>query len=419
MNRDQLQHKLLILGSMDEFCALVEHAKARGIYTVVCDGYADGPAKELADERYDIDPRKTSEIAELCKSLEVDAVFGTFSDLLAECLVDIADKAQLPCYATPDRFSFLREKTKMRTMFRQLGIPTPRSTCVHCDSIAADIANLNTPLVVKPVNGYGSRGVYVVDSAPQIEELFEEIAGYSSFDYIIAEEYNTGHEFNMMNWIMDGEPVVLSIADREKSQEIPLAIPHVSRIVYPSKFTDDVLEDARTIVGKVARYVGIENGPLCMQFFWSPDTGIQVCECAGRLLGYEHELLTLSSGFSIEELILNHLYDHEAMAKQLSEHDAHLRTIAAGLYFHGYERMVADTSAAEALLKEESVVDGIVYYRPGDRIGHGVGAKPYVVRYYLTGTSREEVDRLTGYLYSACRIDDETGHNLLYRNQLG
>ena len=304
-----MQQKLMVLGSMDEFCALVKRAQERGIYTIVCDGYADGPAKAIADESYDIDPRKTDEIAQLCKCLGVDAVFGTFSDLLAECLVDIADKAGLPCYAKPDRFSTLREKTKMNVMFDELGIPAPRVAQVHRDSIAADIAELRTPLVVKPVNGYGSRGVYVVETADDIAERFDEIASYSSFDFILAEEYNTGHEFNMMNWILDGEPVTLSVADREKSHEIPYAIPHVSRIVYPSRFTDDVLVDAREIVRKVAAYVGIETGPLCMQFFWSPGEGIQVCECAGRLFGYEHELLTLASGFSIEDLILNYLFD--------------------------------------------------------------------------------------------------------------
>ena len=43
-------HRLVILGSMDEFVNLVELAKKRGIYTIVCDGYEDGPAKAHADK---------------------------------------------------------------------------------------------------------------------------------------------------------------------------------------------------------------------------------------------------------------------------------------------------------------------------------------------------------------------------------
>ena len=413
-----MQHKLMILGSMDEFCALASRAKSRGIHTVVCDGYTDGPAKKIADESYDIDPRKTDEIASLCERLQVDAVFGTFSDLLAECLVDICNKAGLPCYAKPDRFSVLRDKTKMNMMFEELGIPAPRSALVHRESIANDISFLQAPFVVKPVNGYGSRGVYMVETSEQIASRFDEIASYSSYDYILAEEYNDGYEFNMMNWMLDGEPVTLSVADREKSQEVPFAVPHVSRIVYPSRFTVEVLDDARDIVRKVAAYAGIETGPLCMQFFWSPEKGIQVCECAGRLFGYEHELLELAGGVSIEDLILNHLYDRKALEEQLAAHNPYLSGLAAGLYFHGYEGVVASSEAAKALIDDPAVVDGLIYYRDGETIGHGVGAKPYVARYYIQAKSREELDEATRRLYESCRVEDALGENLLYVNRL-
>ena len=410
--------KLLILGSMDEFCALVEHAKARGIHTIVCDGYADGPAKALADESYDIDPRKADEIAALCVRLGVDAAFGTFSDLLAECLVDICHKAGLPCYAEPERFEMLRDKTKMKRMFEDLGVPTSAAVPVHRESIAQDITDLRPPFVMKPVNGYGSRGVFVVNSVEEIRERFEETISYSSFDYLVVEEYSDGHEFNMMNWILDGEPVTLSVADREKTQGDPFAVPYVSRIVYPSRFTDDVIDEAREIVRKVAARAGIETGPLCMQFFWSPESGLKVCECAGRIFGYEHELLELSGGPSLEEIILNHLFDRDALAEQLRGHDPHLSGFAAGLYFHGREGEVGDVSIAEALAGDAAVEDSLLYYAPGERISHGVGAKPYAVRYYLKASSRAELDEATVRMYNACRVLDSAGADLLLPNRL-
>ena len=46
-------HRLVILGSMDEFVDLVDCAKKRGIYTIVCDGYEDGPAKAHADKAHE------------------------------------------------------------------------------------------------------------------------------------------------------------------------------------------------------------------------------------------------------------------------------------------------------------------------------------------------------------------------------
>ena len=37
-------HRLVVLGSMDEFVQLVRMAQDRGIYVIVCDGYEEGPA---------------------------------------------------------------------------------------------------------------------------------------------------------------------------------------------------------------------------------------------------------------------------------------------------------------------------------------------------------------------------------------
>lgn len=403
---------------MDEFVDLVETAKAQGIETVVCDGYEHGPAKEHADISYNVDVRNTDEIAEICRKENVDGIIASYSDLLAECLVNIADKAGLPCYAKPDRFRFLREKTLMKQMFRELGINTPRSATVHRDSIAEDIAHIGFPCVVKPANGYGSRGVYLLTDARQVADYYDKVVCFSSFDYIVAERYCAGHEFNMMNWIVDGEVVTISLADRETSTQFKHVIPHVSRLCYPSRMIDDVLDEARGIIKKVADYVGITTGPLSMQFFYNETDGLQVCEVAGRLLGYEHELVTLACDLSIEELLISQVYDQESLKSKLNGHTPRHPMCSAGLYFHGFEGEVADISSAYEAAQDPRVHSMKVYYKPGERIGRNVGDKPYVLRFYLKDQERASLDELTKEIYSAVRVLDPTGRNLLYSSQM-
>ena len=47
-----MNHRLLILGTLGEFVQLVKKSKERGYYTIVCDGYPDGPARQFADASY-------------------------------------------------------------------------------------------------------------------------------------------------------------------------------------------------------------------------------------------------------------------------------------------------------------------------------------------------------------------------------
>lgn len=412
-------NRLMILGSMDEFVSLVKKAKNRGYETIVCDGYAEGPAKKYADRFYDVDIRQPEQVAQICRDEKVDGIIGSFSDIIFENLVKIADLAGLKTYCAPERSRFLRSKEQMRKMFAELNISCPKNRVLDESFAEEQISDLIFPAVMKPVNGYGSRGIFVVNSAAEIQTRFWETARYSiDSDQIMVEEYHDGHEFNMMNWIMDGEVYPLSIADREKSVEIEGDIPHITRLVYPSRFQDAVYEEAREIVRKVADYVGIVTGPLCMQFFWRPGEKIQVCECAGRFFGYEHELLTYSSGFSIEDLLLDYVYDEDAMKKRVRAHSANLPYVVCGMYFHGHEGTVGDPRMAEEVLRQSKPLEYKLFYRQGEKISHQVGAKPYVIQADLAAKNYEELDKLCRKLISELQVPDEQGKNLLYHSEI-
>ncbi len=403
---------------MDEFVPLVRKAKERGWHTIVCDGYSRTPAKAIADEAYDIDPRDTEAVARLCGELGADGIVSSFSDLLAECCASIAHRAGLDCPLPPDRLAYLRDKSLMKGMFDELGIPYPRTVRVRKGHVAEDLGDIGFPCVTKPADGWGSHGVRVLNDAREVEAAYDEVAGYSDAPYIFVEEYDEGFEFNLMSWVADGRPVVLEVADREKSSGNEAELPWVSRIVYPSSRTDEVLPEATEMLRKVARYVGLRNGPLCMQFFWGPGRGIRVCECAGRIFGYEHELLEHASAGSIcvEDLLLDNVYDPAAAAARLEGHDPHLTDVAAGLYFHGKEGRVAGVHG----LPEDSdplVRETTVYYRPGELISHQVGDKPYAVRVYLCSSDREAIDRRTDELFRRVGMTDADGEELLLGNR--
>lgn len=408
-------HRLVILGSMDEFIDLVELARKRGIYTIVCDGYENGPAKAHADKSYLEDVRHTDAIAGICRAEGADGIIASFSDLLAECMINIADAAGLPAYLKPEGEQYLREKPLMKQMFAELGVPSPRYRKIHLNTLEDDFADMAFPCVIKPVNGYGSHGVFVANSLDEVKRRFSAAAAQSTFDYLMAEEYNDGREFNIMTWIVDGQAHIISIADREKIPFEEGEIPQVVRCAYPSPLTEKLQGEAAGIATKIANFVGLENGPLCIQAFYRDGEGLAVCEAAGRIFGYEHELVTLGSGLSVEELLLDLVYDPEAAKEKVRAHSPLFPTHAAGLYFHGHDGEVADTSAVDALGELPQVVEYLPFYRPGDAISHERGAKPYVVRYYVTGSTREEVDAVTDRIFADASVLDPDGRELLLK----
>ena len=91
-----MKHRLLILGTLGEFVQLVKKSKERGYYTIVCDGYPDGPARQYADASYVIPVTDIDAVAELCQKEKVDGIITSFSDLLMECMVKIERKRDCP-----------------------------------------------------------------------------------------------------------------------------------------------------------------------------------------------------------------------------------------------------------------------------------------------------------------------------------
>ncbi|MCR5794670.1 MAG: ATP-grasp domain-containing protein [Solobacterium sp.] len=406
-------HRLVIVGSSIEFIRLVQMAGEMGIYTIVCDGYKDGPAKAYADKAYDIDVRDEQAVAKMCIEEKADGIIGSFSDLLFEQITKAAGLAGLRWYAKPDMLDVYRDKGTQKALLKELGIRVPQNRLLGEDFTEADLEGMRFPLVIKPVDGYGSRGIFVVHDAAELKQLFARVNSAGSGTKVLCEEYSQGPEYNMMSWLYDGVVYPLSIADREKNPQKGTDIPSDNRNVYPSVNIDEVYDEAREILQKFADRTGQKEGALSMQFFKTPE-GIEVCEIAGRLLGYEHELITYSTGLDIEKLLLDYVYDPEEAGRTLKNYDARTGKIYAVVYFFTkLGSVIADQREARQVVAEmPDILQADFFYKDNEVTDKN---HPYFMRAYIGAETREELDRKTEYLFSRIHAYDEAGKDVVLR----
>ena len=136
----------------------------------------------------------------------------------------------------------------MRDVLDKLGLPAPgfRKISVELlkqgseEEVQQSIANLQYPLISKPLDKYGSRGIFIIHHSDEVRKKALQTAEYTDCQEILVEEYNDGYEFNMMTWVMDGKVNVISIADREKTEMEEGMLPLSTRNVYPSRFLTEV-----------------------------------------------------------------------------------------------------------------------------------------------------------------------------------
>lgn len=421
-----MTHRLLILGTLGEFVQLVKKSKEKGYYTIVCDGYPDGPAREFADASYVIPVTDTEAIAKLCKDEKADGIITSFSDLLLECMVKIADRAGIPCYLKPEQLPWYRDKSSCRELLEKLGLPSPGFARIpvrllkenNTEELLKFTEKLQYPLISKPMDKYGSRGIYIIHNEEELLTKALQTADFTGLDEILIEEYNDGFEFNMMTWVQDGKVNVISVADREKTETEAGMLPESTRNVYPSRLMDKVEKPAADLLQAYIGYTGQKEGALSMQFFWKPGKGIQVCEIAGRFFGYEHELTDMVYGFNIEELLLNYLYDKKKVTEMFRKHDIHRpQKCGAVLYFHGRLKKIREQKAAYRLSEETAVVKPWIFYEEGEEV-IAYGPNPYLALYYIEAETREKLDRITEKFFEKMSASDTEGKEIVYRNRI-
>ena len=198
-----------------------------------------------------------------------------------------------------------------RQTLSELGLPTPGyakipvSLSGEPDKIKQLVQNLSYPLISKPMDKYGSRGIYIIYDERELAEQVTRTAEFTDLEEVLVEEYNDGFEFNMMTWVNGWQSECdQHCGQREDTAGGRYASESVREMLIRPGFFRDVYEPARDLLQSYIAHTGQMDGPLSMQFFWKPGKGIQVCEIAARFFGYEHELTDMVYGFNIEELLL-------------------------------------------------------------------------------------------------------------------
>lgn len=408
---------LMILGGLEEFVPLVRLAHERGVRTVVADGNTGAPAKKIADCSYDVDIRDTGACAQIARAEHADAITTAYSDLLLECMVKIADAAHLPCHLTPGQLPYYRDKDVINKTLRKLDLPTPGSVVLREDFSDRELSGLHFPMVIKPLDMYGSRGLVIVKSPKEIREQFAFSCSTSKRKEVLAEEYDPDHEFNIQCWVRHGVVHVLGLADREKTKFDVASIPLSTRNIYPSRLIDHVYDRARRILTSYIRFTKQTEGPLSMQFYWGPERGLMVGEIAARFLGYEHELIAYADDLCIEDLLLSAATDDDRVDELLKSCNPFGNRSAAVLYLHARDGILKDESAVLAASNRSDVKYAQLFYKAGDRIGNPE-TKPYFARFDLVADTRQEIDRRTEDILSRLSAADAGGRELLLKGDV-
>lgn len=286
---------VLILGAIESFCDLILDIKSMGIQTVVCDYYPDAPGKKLGDFAYDLSTTDIDQMMQVAEKHQIDGVICAFSDRNIPICYEIAKRLGLPTFYTKEVIEIITDKIKMKAHFQKHGFPILKYKIIREDFSDAELEEFVFPVIIKPVDSSGSKGVYVCETMCEVRENFRHSADESvnHRGEVIVEEYYPTDEISVTAWVKNGKSYVTCIYDIGKNFEKNVVL---SSVVFPSKYTNPTMyPQIEKLVQELTDSLKIEEGPITVQCFIG-DRGLKVSEYIYRLAGGSPYLYTQYMG---------------------------------------------------------------------------------------------------------------------------
>ena len=279
---------MLLLGGSHAEIPLIKAAQALGWYVITTGNNRDGLGHPYADKTVFADFSDKEVMLELARAEGVSAVCSGCNDFALLSTVYVCEKLGLPGHDSYATSLEIQHKDKYRALAARLGIPTPQAITIavtgkgrteqDCAGFDDAIAGLAFPIIVKPIDLTGGKGIHRAANADEAREAYKDACSRTRQDHIVVEEFveGTNHGFSAM--LVKGK-VAFAFADNEQYYINKYM---VSGANTPSTTPATGLAKLRDYSERIARELKLVDGILHIQYIEKADGTPVIIEICRR-----------------------------------------------------------------------------------------------------------------------------------------
>ena len=277
--------KMLLLGGSHAEIPLIQAAQSLGWYVITTGNAREGLGHPYADKNVFADFSDKDAMLELAKSEGVQAVCSGCNDFALLSTVYVCEKLGLPGHDSYATSLDIHHKDKYRALATRLGIPTPRAITVrvsnrteNCADFETTIAQLTFPIIVKPVDLTGGKGIHRAASADEARVAYKDACSRTRQDHIVVEEFVQGSNHGFSAMLVKGK-VAFAFSDNEQYYINKYM---VSGANSPSTSSNKTLAMLREYSERIAQELHLVNGILHIQYIERADGTPVIIEICRR-----------------------------------------------------------------------------------------------------------------------------------------
>lgn len=294
--------KIAIIGASYLQLPLIQKAKDRQIETHVFAWECGDVGESVADHFYPISIVEKDEILAKCEEIGIDGICSIASDLASITVNHVAEQMGL----TGNPMASVKKTTNkylMRQCFMQNEDPSPRS--VHVNNIE-DLAgiSLHYPVIVKPLDRSGSRGITRLESADGLAEAIGHAKEQGFHKSALVEEYVFGKEYSVEYISWEGTHTFLALT-KKYTTGAPSYIETAH--LQPAPVSGEKLAKIQRIVDHALTSLGVRYGASHSEIKIDDNGEIKIIEIGARMGGdlIGSSLVELSTGYDFVNAVID------------------------------------------------------------------------------------------------------------------
>ncbi|MEZ4884802.1 MAG: ATP-grasp domain-containing protein [Chitinophagales bacterium] len=256
--------KILFLGAAAFQLPPIQYALNQGYRVITADNNPDNPCHQFAETAYSVSTTDRESILQIAQKEEIDGIMTFASDVSMPTVAYVAEKLNLPApnYETT---LVLTNKALFRQFLQNEGLQTQffQNFEAYEKQVAlAYIRLAKLPIIIKPVDRSGSRGVGIVQILEEAEKRVEEAFEVSIKKEIIVEQYieKQGRQICGDGYMEDGKLAFVAFGDGHFYTDERFMAPYAE--TFPSEHSPSLLKMTAQKLEQILQRVGYDQGPF-------------------------------------------------------------------------------------------------------------------------------------------------------------
>lgn len=405
--------RLMLIGGVGATCEIIREAHKLGVVVLETDYLSDSPAKKLADKSFMTSCTDVDAVVSLCQQEKVDGVFTGYTDSLLPYVEQICRKLNKPFWGNAENIDVCIDKMKFKDACQKAGVQTVPSITVTLNDYEDKIKNVKCPVVVKPVDNSGSRGVFKCYDKNQLKDFCEKSFDYSKKKELLIERMmNVNNEFSAY-YILSGGGKLCSMGDRYVDVVDENTAPQAKGMLFPSIHLDGFINKADSSIRRFFQQNDMNDGFVFIQGF-AEDDDFYISEIGYRLNGgFTYKFNEIYNGYNQLHELLRYSLTGTLNPEVLSITDPHFDGLGLLVTISLKEGVIGKIEGIDVIRKHKGVYDFVQQHEIGDSFSaHGTSAQIFGYAFCYAKTV-EELNEIVSFIKSKLIIEDINNNNML------